>query len=136
MAFESKGAKIGTGTVRGRIKILSAPIKSEFARVNVGDIIVVKYPEAEYSAILDEFAAVIADGGNNATHLAICIRERDKLGWFGVGNATKVLKNGEMFTLNCNRSAWESFLTRMYMYGDEEEKKHAKRMLELLYRAE
>jgi len=42
-----------------------------------------------------------ADEGGATGHLAKLLREHNKLGWFGVGNATKALDDGEMFTLNC-----------------------------------
>jgi phosphohistidine swiveling domain-containing protein len=101
MAFKHKGAKMGRGTVKGRLRILSGPTASEFARVNTGDIVVVKCPVPEYSMILHRVAAVIADKGGVGCHLAKLMREFNKLGWFGVGTATKVLNDGEMFTLNC-----------------------------------
>lgn len=101
MAFKSEGVKIGRGTVTAQIRILSAPIPSEFARVNTGDILVVERPVPEYTVILDRVAAVIADEGGALCHLAKIMREYNKLGWFGVGNATRVLKDGEMLTLNC-----------------------------------
>ena len=79
MAFRRKGVKIGRGIATGRIRILSAPISPEFARVNTGDIVVVKCPVPEYTVILGRVAAIIADEGGALCHLATVVRKFNKL---------------------------------------------------------
>ena len=136
MSFQFAGVKIGRAIARGPVKILGGPTKQELKTVRVGDIVVVESPVPEYLEMLEVFAGVIADTGNTTSHMAICLRERGKPGWFGVGNATRVLKNGEVITVNCSESAWESFLARQYLYGSEMEREHARRMLDVLHRDE
>lgn len=97
MRFQRLGVRIGGAIPRSRVRILRSP--KECNKVEEGDIVVVKDPLAEYAAIVNRCSAIIADTGNDTCHLAIALRERNKPGWFGTGNATEVLRDSNEFLL-------------------------------------
>lgn len=89
------GQKIGSGPVR---VIHDA---SEMERVQPGDVLVADMTDPNWEPVMKRASAIITNRGGRTCHAAIIARELGVPAVVGCGNATEVLKDGQMVTVSC-----------------------------------
>ncbi|KKS17662.1 MAG: Phosphoenolpyruvate synthase, partial [Candidatus Woesebacteria bacterium GW2011_GWA1_41_7] len=85
---------IGTGTVR----ILKSP--KEIDKIKKGDVLVAPMTSPDYVPAMKKSAAIITDEGGQTSHAAIVSRELGIPCVVGTKEATKLLKDGQIVTVN------------------------------------
>ena len=91
------GNKIGSGKVRV-IKDVS-----ENAEFKKGDVLVAKITDPDWVPIMRMASAIITNEGGKTAHAAIVSRELGVPAIVGTGNATEILKTGQMVTVDCTQ---------------------------------
>lgn len=91
----SVGEKIATGRVR---VITSAQFISEFKE---GEVLVTDKTDPDWQPIMKKAAAIVTNRGGRTCHAAIVSRELGLPAIVGTGNATDVLKDGQLVTVSC-----------------------------------
>ncbi len=94
--LSGSGASPGIGT--GVVKILKSP--KEISRINKGDILVAPMTSPDYVPAMKKSSAVITDEGGQTSHAAIVSRELGIPCVVGTKEATKILKEGQIVTVN------------------------------------
>jgi pyruvate,water dikinase len=96
-----KGLPASPGVYAGRAKV--AMTADEAARlVKKGDILVAKMTNPDWVPYMRYAGAIVTDEGGATCHAAIVSRELGIPCIVGTGNATKVLKTGEEYTVDAN----------------------------------
>jgi len=85
---------IGTGVVR----ILRSP--KEIGKVEKGDVLVAPMTSPDYVPAMKKASAVVTDAGGQTSHAAIVSRELGIPAVVGTETGTKVLKEGQIVTVN------------------------------------
>jgi pyruvate,water dikinase len=65
-----------------------------------GGVLVLRQAYPEFAVVLNKAAAVISDSGSTLSHLATVAREYDVPALFNTGQATQVLKSGQVVTVD------------------------------------
>ena len=89
------GQKIGAGAVR----LIASP--AEMNRVQPGDILVTDMTDPDWEPVMKRAAAIVTNRGGRTCHAAIVARELGIPAVVGTGDATTVLKDGEVVTVSC-----------------------------------
>jgi len=89
------GQKIGAGIVR----VIASP--AEMNHVQPGDILVTDMTDPDWEPVMKRAAAIVTNRGGRTCHAAIVARELGIPAVVGAGNATTVLKDGELVTVSC-----------------------------------
>ncbi|MHB1401228.1 MAG: phosphoenolpyruvate synthase [Thiobacillus sp.] len=89
------GQKIGAGEVR----LIASP--AEMNRVQPGDILVTDMTDPDWEPVMKRAAAIVTNRGGRTCHAAIVARELGIPAVVGTGEATAVLKDGELVTVSC-----------------------------------
>jgi pyruvate,water dikinase len=89
------GQKIGAGAVR----LIASP--AEMNRVQPGDILVTDMTDPDWEPVMKRAAAIVTNRGGRTCHAAIVARELGIPAVVGSGDATTVLKDGEVVTVSC-----------------------------------
>ncbi len=89
------GQKIGVGTVR---LVKGA---SEMERVQAGDILVTDMTDPNWEPVMKKASAIITNRGGRTCHAAIIARELGIPAIVGCGDATSILKEGDLVTACC-----------------------------------
>jgi pyruvate,water dikinase len=94
---QSIGQKIATGTAR--------VVKSvdEIDTVKAGDIIVTTMTDPDWLPVLKKAAGIVTDQGGRTCHAAIVARELGIPAIVGAGQATKLVRDNQMITLDCSQ---------------------------------
>ncbi len=102
---EGKGAKIlleglsaSPGVYSGKVQIVKSP--KEIAKVKEGDILVAEMTNPDYVPAMKRAGAIVTDLGGRTSHAAIVSRELGVPAVVGTLNATKMLSNGEIITVD------------------------------------
>lgn len=82
------------GKATGKVCVVDGP--SEFWKLQQGEILVCKYTDPEWTPLFTLAAGVVVDTGGTLSHAAIVAREYGIPAIMATGNATSVLKDGEM----------------------------------------
>ncbi|MDD4990397.1 MAG: phosphoenolpyruvate synthase [Candidatus Pacebacteria bacterium] len=90
------GEKIGVGKVRVIQNI------SKISQFEKGEILVAKMTDPDWMPIMSQASAIITDEGGRTAHAAIVSREMGIPCIVGTKKATKVLKTGQMATVDCS----------------------------------
>ncbi len=85
------------GRVEGTVKIINDPAD---AYITANDILVCSMTTPDYIPLMIKAKGIITDKGGILCHAAIVARELKKPCIVGTGNATKLLKNGDLITLD------------------------------------
>lgn len=93
-----QGVPASAGVVKGPVRIIMNP--GEFHRVRKGDILVAPYTNPAWTPLFATVAGLVVDTGGAASHAAIIAREYEVPAVMGVGNATALLKEGEIVIVN------------------------------------
>lgn len=98
------GALVGhpasPGRAQGRVRVVDGP--EEFSRFLPGEILVAKATAPAWTPLFADAAAVVTDGGNLAAHASLVAREYGIPAVVGTGNATQVLRTGQLVTVDGN----------------------------------
>lgn len=90
------GAKIGQGKARF---IKDASGISEFQK---GEVLVTEITDPDWEPIMKMASAIVTNNGGRTSHAAIVSRELGIPAVVGCGNATKLIKTGDMVTVSCS----------------------------------
>lgn len=89
-----------SGKAKGPVKIVHPDeISSDFP---AGSVLVCEVTTPEYVPLMQKAAAIVTDQGGILSHAAIVARELKKPCVVGTGNATKVLKTGQIVFVNAS----------------------------------
>lgn len=92
------GAAASPGIGTGPVKILKSP--KEIGKISKGDILVAPMTSPDYVPAMKKASAIITDQGGQTSHAAIVSRELGIPAVVGSINATKILKDGMVVTVN------------------------------------
>jgi len=93
------GRAIGQKIGAGRVRVVANP--AHMARVQPGDVLVADMTDPDWEPVMKRAAAIVTDRGGRTCHAAIVARELGIPAVVGSGEATRVLRDGEMVTVSC-----------------------------------
>lgn len=94
------GIAIGTKIVSGKARVIK-DVK-EISQFKKGEILVTEITDPDWEPIMKIAAGIITDKGGRTSHAAIVSRELGVPCVVGTQNATKLLKTGQLITLDCS----------------------------------
>ncbi len=97
-AFIVKGATASPGVGHGKVVIIKDPTENELLKQ--GDILVTEMTTPDFVPAMKRAAAILTDKGGRTCHAAIVSRELGVPCIVGTGDATKVLKMGQLITVD------------------------------------
>jgi pyruvate kinase len=100
-AVRGKGIGIGQGSVSGRARI--ARIPSEIRHFNSGEILVAPSTSADFVEIIRKASGIITEDDSLTSHAAVIGLRLGVPVIVGVKNATQVIRDGEILTLDMQR---------------------------------
>ncbi|MBC7822922.1 MAG: pyruvate kinase [Candidatus Parcubacteria bacterium] len=100
-AIRGKGVAIGQGTVSGRARV--AAIGAEISHFNAGEILVVSATSADNVEAIRKAAGIITEDSSLTSHAAVIGLRLGVPVIVGVRNATAVIRDGEIITLDMQR---------------------------------
>lgn len=89
------GQKIGSGKARLLTSI------AEMDQVQPGDVLVTDMTDPDWEPIMKRASAIVTNRGGRTCHAAIIARELGIPAVVGCGNATDLIKDGELVTVSC-----------------------------------
>jgi pyruvate,water dikinase len=92
------GNAVGSGIAIGRARILHSP--SEASKLQEGEVLVTEITNPDWDPIMKKAAAIITNKGGRTSHAAIVAREIGALAIVGADDATTILKDGDLITLD------------------------------------
>jgi pyruvate,water dikinase len=95
-----RGASAYKGSAAGRVRVVFTVADAE--KVERGDILVTTMTTPNLIKAMDRAVAFVTDEGGILCHAAIVAREMKKPCIIGTGNATKVLRDGDMVEVDAN----------------------------------
>jgi pyruvate,water dikinase len=94
------GIAVGEKISVGKVKLLKS--LDEYERFEKGDILVTEMTTPDWEPIMKIAGGLITDKGGRTCHSAIVARELGLNAIVGTSNATKVLKENTVYTMNCS----------------------------------
>ncbi len=92
------GQAASPGIASGPVKIIHGV--KELGKINNGDILVTPMTNPDFVPVMKKVAAILTDKGGQTSHAAIVSRELGVPCVVGTKMATRVLKNGQIITVN------------------------------------
>jgi len=92
------GLGASPGVVHGAVRVLSAPAES--GRLQAGEVLVAPMTNPDWVPVIRRAAALVTDGGGMTCHAAIVSRELGVPCVVGTRQATTVLRDGEVVTVD------------------------------------
>ena len=95
----------GVGASNGQVKAKACIVTSteEFYKLEKGDILVCRYTDPEWTPLFALAAGVVVDTGGTLSHAAIVAREYGIPAVLATGNATSVIKDGDMILVDASQ---------------------------------
>lgn len=93
-----EGAPASPGIISGPVQILANA--KEIGKIKPGDVLVAEQTNPDYVPAMKKASAIVTDNGGRTSHAAIVSRELGIPAVVGTGKATKILKNGEVITVD------------------------------------
>jgi len=93
-----KGISASPGIASGIVKIVKE--MSELKKIGQGDVLVTYMTEPDYVPAMEKASAIVTDAGGTTAHAAIVSRELGIPCIVGTGNATEILKENQLITVN------------------------------------
>lgn len=93
-----EGISASPKVASGPVKIIRSP--SEISNVKQGDVLVAVMTNPDYVPAMRRACAILTDEGGRTSHAAIVSRELGISAVVGSKHATKILKNGEIITVD------------------------------------
>ena len=98
------GIAVGSNIGSGKVKIVfSLDTREGEEPFQEGDILVAEYTDPTYEPLMKIASAIITDKGGRTSHAAIVSRELGKPAIVGCENATDILKNNKLVTVDCSQ---------------------------------
>jgi pyruvate,water dikinase len=98
---ELKGHPASPGVVEGYARVVTS--LDEITRVQMDDILVCRYTNPAWAPVFTKIKAAVTDLGGLLTHAAIVSREYGVTAVVGTGNATTVIKTGDLIKVDGDR---------------------------------
>ncbi|MCG2616281.1 phosphoenolpyruvate synthase [Terrimonas sp. NA20] len=95
----AEGNAVGEKIAAGIARVLSGPGEGE--QVKPGEIVVTDITSPDWDPVLKRSAAIVTNKGGRTSHASIVARELGVPAIVGTGNATSVIKDGEVITVSC-----------------------------------
>lgn len=95
-----RGIAIGSKIASGKVRIIRQA--KDMPSFKKGEILVTEITDPDWEPIMKIASAIITEKGGRTSHAAIVSRELGVPCIVGTGKATKVLKNGQMVTVDCS----------------------------------
>jgi pyruvate,water dikinase len=109
-----KGIPASPGVASGVVKVVMS-VEEAAKKMKRGDILVTKMTDPDWVPYMKMASAIVTDEGGLTAHAAIVARELGIPAVVGTGNATRVLKDGMVVTVDGSRG--------VVLYGRVEEEK-------------
>jgi pyruvate,water dikinase len=93
-----RGLGAAPGSASGRVRLLSDPHDTE--AFNDGEVLVAHMTTPDWVPLMRKAAAIVTDSGGMTCHAAIVTRELGIPCIVGTGDATKLLRDGELVTVD------------------------------------
>jgi pyruvate, water dikinase len=93
-----RGLRAGPGRGSGEVRVLTSPDMDE--SFESGDVLVAEMTTPDWVPLMKKASAIVTDGGGMTCHAAIVSREMGLPCVVGTRNATKVLKDGMLVTVD------------------------------------
>ena len=97
-----RGVPASPGVASGRARICLTVDEAK-AKMQKGDILVTRMTDPDWVPYMKLAAAIVTDEGGMTSHAAIVSRELGVPAVVGTGNATQVMKDGEVYTVDGGR---------------------------------
>jgi pyruvate,water dikinase len=94
-----QGEAVGNRIIWGPARILLSP--KEASKLHSGEILVTNFTSPDWDPILKKVAGIITNKGGRTSHASIVAREMGTPAIVGAGNATEIIKDGDLITLSC-----------------------------------
>ena len=95
-----RGTAVGTKIATGAVRVIR-DVK-EIAAFQKGEVLVTEITDPDWEPIMKIAAAIVTDKGGRTSHAAIVSRELGIPCIVGCGDATEVLRGGEVVTVDCS----------------------------------
>ncbi|UXY14116.1 phosphoenolpyruvate synthase [Chitiniphilus purpureus] len=95
----TSGRAIGQRIGQGRVRVIRDV--SEMDQVAPGDVLVSDMTDPDWEPVMKRAAAIVTDRGGRTCHAAIIARELGIPAVVGCGDATQVLRDGDLVTVSC-----------------------------------
>ncbi|MBS3172099.1 phosphoenolpyruvate synthase [Candidatus Woesearchaeota archaeon] len=92
------GISASPGIGSGHVKIVEEA--DDLDKVKHGDVLVARMTNPDYVAAMERASAIVTDEGGQTCHAAIVSREMGIPAVVGTGNATKILKENDLITVD------------------------------------
>lgn len=106
-----RGQPAGVGWAVGPARVVWT--EAELTRVGLGDVLVTKVPGPALSAILPRVVGVVAELGGSTSHLAALARERGIPAVLGVRDATRLIPDGCLVSVDGTQGAVHCLFAEM-----------------------
>jgi pyruvate,water dikinase len=93
-----QGTPASSGTYTGPARIIAT--EREFSRIRPGEVLVCPTTRSSWSTVFATIGAVVTDAGGALSHPAIIAREQRIPAVVATGNATKIICDGALVTVN------------------------------------
>ena len=94
-----KGSAVGSAIAAGRVRILKSPLEGD--QLKDGEVLVTDITNPDWDPLLKRASAIVTNKGGRTSHAAIVAREMGTVAIVGSGNATDMLKDGQLVTVSC-----------------------------------
>ena len=95
------GIGIGSKIGQGKVRVISDA--SKISQFKKGEILVTRMTDPDWTIIMNIASAIITDEGGKTCHSAIIARELGIPAIVGTEKATKLLKTGQLVTVDCTQ---------------------------------
>lgn len=95
------GSAVSPGRVRARARHISTV--KDFEKLKMGEVLVAPYITPAWSPLLAIAGGVVTDAGGALSHGSIVVREYGIPAVMGTNNATKMIQDGQIVTVDGNR---------------------------------
>ena len=93
------GISLGKKIASGKARILSNPKDAD--KLQVGEVLVTDITNPDWDPVMKKAAAIVTNNGGRTSHAAIVARELGVVAVVGSGDATDIIKEGQLVTVSC-----------------------------------
>lgn len=97
----TRGKSVGNKIASGKVRIVKDP--KNIAQFKAGEILVTDMTDPDWVPIMRIASAIVTNRGGRTSHAAIVSRELGLPCIVGTNNATQVLKDGQVITVDCSQ---------------------------------